>query len=160
MSFSYQIGLIKDVFPSAEIEGTTDRASITGISSLKNAQEGDLSFLANLKYKPEVKDTKASFVLLPEDYDESSPKNNQLFIKTKNPSRALAKVCRLIYGQLFSNPPIGIAVQTFVHESAVIENGVSIGPFCYIGKGVRVGKNTFIESHCHIGENVSIGEHC
>ena len=72
----------------------------------------------------------------------------------------MAKVCRLIYGQLFSNPPIGIAVQTFVHESAVIEDGVSIGPFCYIGKGVRVGKNTFIESHCHIGENVSIGEHC
>jgi hypothetical protein len=30
MSFSYQIGLIKDVFASAEIEGTTDRTSITG----------------------------------------------------------------------------------------------------------------------------------
>jgi len=160
MSFSYEIGLIKDACPSAKIEGTTDKTCITGISSLKNAQEGDLSFLANLKYRPEVKDSEASVVLLPEDYAESSPKNNQLFIKTKNPSRALAKVCRLIYGQLFSNPPIGIDAQAFVHESAVIEDGVSIGPFCYIGKGVRIGKNTFIESHSHIGENVSIGEHC
>ena len=160
MSFSLEVNALKGVVLGIKIDGTSEITSISGIASLKNAQKGDLSFLANPKYKSEVKETKASFVLLPEDYTESSPKINQIFIKTENPSRSLAKVCRLIYGKLFSNPPIGVDPQAFVHPSARIESGVSVGPFCYIGKGVRIAKNTIIESHCHIGENVSIGEHC
>jgi len=160
MSFSLEVNALKEVVLGSKIDGTSEITSITGIASLKNAQKGDLSFLANPKYKSEVKDTNASLVLLPEDYTESSPKINQIFIKTENPSRSLAKVCRLIYGKLFSNPTIGIDPLAFVHKSAVIQDGVSVGPFCYIGRGVRIAKNTIIESHCHIGENVSIGEDC
>lgn len=160
MGFSLEFNALKEVFLGSKIEGTSEISYITGIASLKKAQRGDLSFLANPKYKSEVKDTDASLVLLPEDYSESSPKINQLFIKTKNPSRSLAEVCRLIYGKLFSNLPIGLDPLASVHQSAVIGDGVSVGPFCYIGKGVRVGKNTIIESHCYIGENVSLGEDC
>ena len=160
MGFSLEFNALKEVFLGSKIEGTSEISYITGIASLKKAQRGDLSFLANPKYKSEVKDTNASLVLLPEDYSESSPKINQLFIKTKNPSRSLAEVCRLIYGKLFSNLPIGLDPLASVHQSAVIGDGVSVGPFCYIGKGVRVGKNTIIESHCYIGENVSLGEDC
>ena len=160
MCFSLEFNALKEVFLGSKIEGTSEISYITGIASLKKAQRGDLSFLANPKYKSEVKDTNASLVLLPEDYSESSPKINQLFIKTKNPSRSLAEVCRLIYGKLFSNLPIGLDPLASVHQSAVIGDGVSVGPFCYIGKGVRVGKNTIIESHCYIGENVSLGEDC
>ena len=160
MGFSLEFNALKEVFLGSKIEGTSEISYITGIASLKMAQRGDLSFLANPKYKSEVKDTNASLVLLPEDYSESSPKINQLFIKTKNPSRSLAEVCRLIYGKLFSNLPIGLDPLASVHQSAVIGDGVSVGPFCYIGKGVRVGKNTIIESHCYIGENVSLGEDC
>ena len=160
MGFSLEFNALKEVVLGSKIEGTSEISYITGIASLKKAQRGDLSFLANPKYKSEVKDTDASLVLLPEDYSESSPKINQLFIKTKNPSRSLAEVCRLIYGKLFSNLPIGLDPLASVHQSAVIGDGVSVGPFCYIGKGVRVGKNTIIESHCYIGENVSLGEDC
>ena len=160
MSFSLKVKALEEVVLGSKIDGASEITSITGIASLKNAQEGDLSFLANPKYKSEVKDTNASLVLLPEDYTESSPKINQIFIKTENPSRSLAKVCRLIYGKLFSNPTIGIDPLAFVHKSASIADGVSVAPFCYIGRGVRIAKNTIIESHCHIGENVSLGEDC
>jgi UDP-3-O-[3-hydroxymyristoyl] glucosamine N-acyltransferase len=68
MSFSLEVNALKEVVLGSKIDGTSEITSITGIASLKNAQKGDLSFLANPKYKSEVKDTNASLVLLPEDY--------------------------------------------------------------------------------------------
>ena len=160
MGFTLELKILLESIPDSIIEGTSSRQSVSGISSLKNAKEGDLSFLANPKYKSEVQNTKASFVLLPNEYSDSSAKENQVFIKTDKPSHALAKICRIIYGELFSPPIVGIDSTAFVHESAVIEDNVSIGPFCYIAKGAHIGRNTCIESHCHIGENVKIGDHC
>lgn len=160
MSFSLEIKTLLESIPDCKIEGTSNHSSIIGISSLKNAKDGDLSFLANSKYKSDVKVTNASFVILPINYSDSSPKKEQVFIKTDQPSLALAKICRIIYGELFSSPVRGIDPTALVHESAVIEDNVSVGPFCYIGSGVQVGRNTYIESHSHIGENVKIGEDC
>ena len=160
MGFSLDLEVIKEVIPDYQTEGSTEKVSITGISSISKAEEGDLSFLANPKYKSDVKDSDASFILLPIDYSDSSPKVNQLFIKTENPSRSLAKICRLIYGELFLKPPAGINPLASVHENTAIEKGVSVGPFSCVGEGARIGKNTYIESHCHIGDNVFIGEDC
>ena len=160
MGFTLELKILLDSIPGSTIEGTSSRKSISGISSLKNAKEGDLSFLANPKYKSEVQNTKASFVILPIDYNDTVAKKNQVYIKTDKPSHALAKVCRIIYGELFSSPIVGIDATAFVHESAVIEDNVSIGPFSYIAKGAHIGRNTCIESHCHIGENVKIGDRC
>ncbi len=160
MSFSLKLDSVLKELPDLEIRGSTDKTVITGISSLRNAQEGDLTFLANPKYKNEVKDTEASYVLLPMDHADSSRKQNQLYIKTEHPSRALARICRIIYAELFSAQRPGIDPTSSVHDSAIIEDNVSIGPFCYVGKGARIGRNTLIESHCHIGEMVSIGTDC
>jgi UDP-3-O-[3-hydroxymyristoyl] glucosamine N-acyltransferase len=68
VSFSLEVNAVMEVVLGSKIDGTSEITSISGIASLKNAQKGDLSFLANPKYKSEVKGTKASFVLLPEDY--------------------------------------------------------------------------------------------
>ena len=160
MSFSLELKTLLESIQDSKTEGTFTHTTIRGISSLKNAKEGDLSFLSNPKYKSDVKDTNASFVLLPIDYSDSPPKKDQVFIKTEKPSHALAKICRIIYGELFSSSIAGIDSTSFVHESAVIGDNVSIGPFCYVGKDVRVGRNTCIDSHCHIGENVKIGDDC
>lgn len=160
MGFTLELNTLREALWDSKIEGTSTNTLITGIASLKNAQAGDLSFLANPKYKSEVKDTDASYVLLPNEYNETHNKANQVFIKTEHPSRALAKICRLIYGELFSSPIIGVDPTAFVHESAVIGDNVSIGPFCYVGRDANIGKNTCIESHCHVGENVKIGEDC
>ena len=73
--------------------------TIRGIASLAEAGQGDLSFLGNPKYRPEVADSKASVILVPEEYEEA-PKAGQLYLKLKNPSFALALICRDIEGKL------------------------------------------------------------
>jgi acetyltransferase-like isoleucine patch superfamily enzyme len=52
---------------------------------------------------------------------------------------------------------------TKIESTAVVEDGVVIGKYCYIGhftlirKGAIIGNNTQIRSHCYIGEDVKIG---
>jgi UDP-3-O-[3-hydroxymyristoyl] glucosamine N-acyltransferase len=160
MDLSLDLESIFARIPEYKIEGESELKIIRGIASLKNAKKGDLSFLANPKYKIEVEQTNASFVILPEDYNESKSKPGQLYIKTPKPSWALAKICRLIFGQLFQHNQIGIHPSASIDKSAIIHEGASVGPFCYVGPRVVVGKNTQIGSHCHVGENVLIGEDC
>jgi UDP-3-O-[3-hydroxymyristoyl] glucosamine N-acyltransferase len=70
-------------------------ATIGQIAALKDARPGDLTFLGNPKYKPEVPATRASVVLLPADFT-GEPAPDQLFLLVDNPSAALATLlaCR------------------------------------------------------------------
>ena len=43
------------------------KVAITGFSGIKEAREGDLTFLANSKYGPLLETTKASAVIVPLD---------------------------------------------------------------------------------------------
>ena len=135
--------------------GSYDGA-IRGIASLAEAEQGDLSFLGNAKYRAKVADSRASVILVPDEY-EDAPKAGQLYLKIKNPSFALALICRDIEGNLLPQPP------AVVHSSAVIEPGAevspeaSIGAFCYIGSGAKVGASV-LESHVTIGRDAVIGD--
>ena len=44
---SLEIKTLLESIPDCKIEGISHHSSIIGISSLKNAKDGDLSFLAN-----------------------------------------------------------------------------------------------------------------
>jgi len=54
----------------------------------------------------------------------------------------------------------------FVHESAYIDEDVTIGKgtyiwhFCHVMKGSKIGENCTIGQNCVIGPNVTIGKSC
>jgi len=52
---------------------------------------------------------------------------------------------------------MGIHNSAVIHESAVIGNNVSIGPFTIIGENVSIGDNCEISHHSVIDKNTSIG---
>ena len=159
MNVSLSLDEVLSLIPNASVEGITTITAIKGISSLDTAREEDLSFLGNSKYKSQVPLTAASVVLLP-DAHVGQPKDNQLFVRMKEPSRGLAEICRFLEKRISPSPAPGVHDTAYVHSEATIAEGVSIGPFCFVGKNVAVGANTEIDSHCHLGENVKIGESC
>lgn len=61
---------------------------ITGISGIKEAREGDITFLANPKYAPLAEVTHASAIITSRD-EQSLPKP---VIRTENPSLAFVKI--------------------------------------------------------------------
>mgnify|MGYP001031013382 CR=1 FL=1 len=136
------------------IEGDP-KVTVHNISKIECGTPGTLSFLANPKYTHYIYETKASIVLINEDFVPTKPIEACL-IRVKNSYEALAKLLE-IYNQL-NEKPKGIEKHTFIHKSAKIGSGLYLGAFAYIEKGVQIGKNVKIYPHVYIGNNTVIGD--
>ncbi len=157
MNLSIQIADILELFPDAEISGDCRIKELNGISNLRDAKVGDLSFLGNPKYKSFVQNCNASIILLPQEYDEQ-PNKNQMFIKLQKPSRGLAQICELLESKLNHQNKPGIHPSAFVELNATVDSTVSVGAFTYIGEDARIEKNSQISTHCHVGSGSVVGE--
>jgi len=140
------------------VRGSTT-AVITGIAALKDAAPGELSFLGNPKYKPEVAATRASIVLLPTDY-AGEPAADQAFFLVENPSAALATLCARLEQSLWPRSAAGIHTSAVVDPAAQIDPSATVGPLCMIEAGVVIGPRTIIGAQAFIGRDTRIGADC
>ena len=144
--------------PQADVCGET-AIPLTGIAALADAQPGDLSFLGNRKYTPEVDKCLASYLLLPTDY-VGTPKSDQVFIRVKNPSYALALVCAHFEQQIAPSSEPGIHSSAVVADSAKIGKGVILGPHVVIQPEAVVGDDVRLDANAYVGYRAEIGAHC
>ncbi|MFH1504415.1 MAG: UDP-3-O-(3-hydroxymyristoyl)glucosamine N-acyltransferase [Candidatus Omnitrophota bacterium] len=129
---------------------------ITGISGIKEAKKGDITFLANSKYACLMQASKASAVITSkEDFLETS----KPLIKTDNPSIAFAKVVNLTTSNVVKHPQ-GIHPTAIISKTAVLGENVAVGAYTVIEDGVIIGSSTVIYSGCYIGINTKIGKNC
>ena len=128
---------------------------ITGISGIKEAKEGDITFLANAKYAFLVKSTKASAIITSfDDIDSDKP-----LIKSKNPSLIFTKVVGLFSPQNIKQPQ-GIHPTAVISSDVSIAKGVSIGAYAIIEEGASIDEGTIIYAGCYIGYQSQIGRDC
>jgi UDP-3-O-[3-hydroxymyristoyl] glucosamine N-acyltransferase len=132
-----------------EGDGSTE---INGVATLEAASEGDLSFLANLKYYNAARQTKASAILV----DRECLQMSTALLRHDNPYLAFARAIELFYTPY--------TVQPFIHrlaciaDSAVLGNGVYVGPYVYIGDRVVVGNGSIVHARCTIHDDAQIGD--
>ena len=128
-----------------------DRVMITGIASLDEASDGDVSFFADPRYREVVKTTKAAALLVSKTVDFFHGPQ----VVVANPALAYAKVAGLFA------PPIpkfsGLSPNAFVHESSEIGKNVSIYPMVYVGEGAVIGDNVTLFPGVFVGNGVKIG---
>jgi UDP-3-O-[3-hydroxymyristoyl] glucosamine N-acyltransferase len=154
-----------------------EKTVIRGINGIKEAQAGDITFLANTKYTPLLKTTKAAAVLIPSGADNlraGTPKELCL-IAVANPDLAFIRVAEHFRGappkfKPGKHPKAVVSRKTRVAKTAsvgacaVIEDGAVIGentviyPNCYIGRNSRIGRNCIIYPNCSIREDSIIGD--
>lgn len=149
---------LRQILDTVEEEGTSQEC-IRGIASLGEAGAGDLSFLGNKKYMPEVKGSAASYVLLPLDY-VGKPKSDQVFLRVENPSYALALVCAQIEQRLRPSKPPTRHPSAVIAESAQIGEDVCIGPHCVIEPGAIIGNGSRLDAQVYVGASAQIGADC
>lgn len=158
MQFSLTPEEVASIAQAQQTRGaTTDR--VVGIAALDTARSGDLSFLGNPKYKPQVAATVASVVLLPKDYD-GEPKANQLFLLVDKPSVALARICARIEQWLWPKPRPGIHPSAVVASDARIHPTATVGPLCIVESGATVGEGSHLEAQVFVGRGATIGANC
>jgi len=150
-----EIGAIVQVRQSRG--ATTD--TIRGISALSRAQPGDLAFLGNGKYRSEVAGSRASIVLLPEDY-RGEPMPNQLFMVVENPSMALGRLCSRLEQMLWPKPAPGVHPSAVVSPQAAVAESATIGPLCVVEAGAVVGTRTHLQAQVFVGRAARVGEDC
>jgi UDP-3-O-[3-hydroxymyristoyl] glucosamine N-acyltransferase len=133
-------------------EGPRDRA-IRGVSTLAEAGEGELAFLGNASYAPQVATTRAEAVLVPADFAGDDPR----FIRVGNPHAALARVV----ARWFDRPALrGVSPLASVAASARLGRNVAVGAFAFIGENVVVGDDTAIHPNVSIYDGSIIGQRC
>lgn len=140
------------------VRGATTRR-IGAIAALGAAQPGDLSFLGNPKYKPEVAATRASIVLVPADY-EGEPGPDQLFLLLDNPSASLARICARIEQRLWPRPEPGIHPSAVVAPTACVPASATVGPLCVVEDGAVLGERTHLQAQVFVGRGASLGDDC
>jgi UDP-3-O-[3-hydroxymyristoyl] glucosamine N-acyltransferase len=139
------------------VEGDAEM-ELTGIAGLEHAQPGQLSFLANRRYFPQLRTTRASAVLVedrtPIERAEGLPKLTAL--RTSNPYFAFARALELFYQPPRYEP--GIHATAVVAGSARISDGAHIGPHCYVAEDVEIGARAVLHSSVTIYCGARIGD--
>ncbi len=159
MQLDYSIETIRKRAEPLSEKGAYSESSISGVATLREAEPGDLSFLHIDKYRDQMKSTRASVVLVPEDFD-LEPKENQLFLRTSKPSMAMALICEDIAREQSIPVSPGIHASAIIADSAKISKEASIGPGCIVEDGATVGAGSVIEAGCFLGNGVGVGENC
>ena len=143
---------------------------IRGVSGIKEAREGEITFLANLRYNHLISQTNASAIITsPEISFTSKP-----LVRVDNPSLAFAKIVNKFHPMESAHPKgihptaiiaknvkhkasIGIGAYAVVEENVVIGENTVIYPGCHIGRDVRIGNNVLIYANVSIREAVTLG---
>jgi UDP-3-O-[3-hydroxymyristoyl] glucosamine N-acyltransferase len=140
---------------NGELKGD-DAIVITGVSSLKEAKEGYISFLGNKKYASQVKETAASAIFVDKDFNQFDA-GDKTIIVCENPNMAFGAAI-----SMFAPPPIefppGIHPNAIVANSAKIADSVHVGACAVIEANAVIGKNSVIGAGCYIGHETTVGE--
>lgn len=133
--------------------GPRDRL-ITGVSTLIDAGEDQISFLGNPKYMPQLATTRAGALLVPNELAGDDPR----FIRVVKPHAALAEVIDRWFNTRHVAP--GISPLAFVAATAKIGSHVRIGPFTSVGENASVGDDTILYPHVTIYDGCIVGRRC
>jgi len=125
---------------------------ITGVSGIKEAKEGDITFLANPKYESYVATTSASAIIVANNHKQI-PKP---IIQIENPYLAFLKTVRLFRADT-QRVELGIHPSALIGKDVKLGQRVSIGPFVVIADGAELGDDVVIMALSYIGARCTIG---
>lgn len=129
---------------------------ISQISPIEDSKEGSLSFLHNNKYFSYLYETKATAVLVNNDFVPENKKFVPVLIYVDDVYSKLVSLLERF--NHVNEHKLGIEDPVFFGENVSKGENIYIGAFSYIGKGVKIGNRVKIYPNCYIGENVEIAD--
>lgn len=164
---------IASVSGATLVQGDPD-IEISSAAGLDNAGAGQITFLANPKYTPQIRTTRASAIFLNEN--EEIDRADIAVLRAKDPYLAYTRTLRAFFPSASANPSIHasavIDASAKVSPHAEILANVVIGRGCEIGDGVRIfpnvnlydgvkiGVGTVLHAGVSVRANCEIGKNC
>ncbi len=126
---------------------------VNGIAGIEAAGKGQVTFVANPKYAPLARTTKAAAVLVTEDF----PAIAAATLRTANPYLAFARAVEIFYQP--PTYPAGIHPTAVIHPTAKLGRSCHVGAYAVIEANVAIGEAAVLLPHVVIYPNVHIGNH-
>lgn len=133
------------------LENGSPDTEITGLDGIEQAGPGELTFVSNPKYSTAARTTRASAVIVAEDF----PAIPAAMLRAKDPYLSFARALELFHQPLLYKPEVHPTA--VVHASARIGANAHIGPYVVIDEDVDIGANAVLLAHVVIYRGVKIG---
>lgn len=134
------------------LENGSPDTEITGLNRIEQAGPGELTFVSNPKYATAARTTRASAVIVAEDF----PAIPTAVLRAKDPYISFARALELFHQPLHYAP--GTHSTAVVHPTARIGPNAHIGPYVVIGEDVEIGASAVLLAHVVIYRGVKIGQ--
>jgi UDP-3-O-[3-hydroxymyristoyl] glucosamine N-acyltransferase len=139
-----------------KVEGNPD-ILVNKLSKIEEGEPKSLSFLSNPKYAPFIYTSKASVIIVGNDFVPEQPVSATL-IRVEDAYKSFVHLLE-IYNQIQQDRK-GIEQPSYIAASAQMGNDCYVGAFAYIGNNVTIGNNVKIYPQVYLGDNVHIGDNC
>jgi len=154
----------------ATLDNGDPSQEITGVAGIEEATAGQITFIANPKYIASAKTTRASAIIVGNDF----PEGQTALLRSENPYLAFARAIDLFYqpphyqpgihptaviagsARLGANAHVGAYV--VIGEEVVIGDSAVLLPHVVIYRGARIGDNFFAHAHAVVRENCVVGD--
>src|SRR4051812_27690722 len=159
---------------SCKLESGSPDLEIMSAAGLDIAGPGDISFLANPKYTPQLQTTRAGAVILNENVRVE--RSDIAVLRGKDAYVAYTLALRLFFPDQplvagihatavidpssTIDPNVEIHANVVIGKGCVIDSGVRILPNATIYDGATIGRDSVIHSGVSIRENCEIGARC
>jgi UDP-3-O-[3-hydroxymyristoyl] glucosamine N-acyltransferase len=133
------------------LENGSPDTEITGLNGIEQAGPGELTFVSNPKYAAAARSTKASAVIVGEDF----PAIPAAMLRAKDAYLTFARALELFHPPVRYAP--GVHGTAVVAASAHVGANAHIGPYVVIGEDVEIGESAVLLAHVVIYRGVKIG---
>jgi UDP-3-O-[3-hydroxymyristoyl] glucosamine N-acyltransferase len=133
------------------LENGSPDTEINGLNGVEEAGPGELTFVANPKYAAAARSTKASAVIVAEDF----PAIPAAMLRAKDPYLSFAGALDLFHQPI--RYASGIHPTAVIHPTAKIGPNAHIGPYVVVGEDAEIGNNAVLLAHVVIYRGARIG---
>ena len=130
--------------------------TISRVGPLTEADATTLSFLSNPRYQAQLASTAAGCVIVAPAFAEAASARGAAIV-TPDPYLYFARLTQWWAARVRPLPAARIHPSAVIDESAVIGEGVDIGPLAVIDAGAQIGAGARIGAHCVIERNAVVG---
>jgi len=127
---------------------------ITGVAGIKEAREGDITFLGHARYEEFLADTRASAVIVPDDHPVDLP---LAVVRIDSPYLAFQKAMTILFGDPY-RPEAGVHATAVVSDRATVGENVAIGPHAVVEADAVIGDDVIIGAGAYVGHETTIGD--
>lgn len=136
--------------------------SIRSVAPIDRAEAGEVTFLANMRYGPHLRSTRASAVIIGRDIECPAELPRLL---ADDPYFAFREALVVLHG-FRAHPPLvdglqqGRAPTAMVHPSARLGEGCAVHPFAVVERGACLGSGCTLYPGAYVGEHAVLGDGC